>query len=235
MDLDGRRVLEFKHNIRSEYSRYSVVQRILHARRSRDDRDLAFVQIGSRFHIPASILVSPQGFELDVAPNVVGIGQSIAIGEENYLVRSLRSFISNKEEVEDLSFETVVGSLNMHNLSRPRSALIPLSFYSALHLGKFEKMSVDYDQYDPYLVLGKKRVRVYWSNNYVPFDEIFFIGNEIGEWVVKPDPSDQEDLTIEVQGERDGKFDVVIKTVASFSGGNSGEGLIMTICSPRAG
>jgi hypothetical protein len=59
------------------------------------------------------------------------------------------------------------------------------------------------------------------------------VGNELGHWVVKPDPKDGHALTIDVQGMRDGKVDVIIKTVACFAHGNSKSGLIVDVHSPK--
>src|SRR2546430_253642 len=228
MEPERSRVLEFKRNVRAEYGRYSVVKKIMNWRQSIDDEGLRFVQIGSRFHVPVEVLVTPRVGDPDVAANIIGIGQSIAIGEERYLVRQLQEFIARRDRVEHLSFDSVIGSLSRGNLRELKSVLIPLTFYSAIHLGKFDKLHVDYEDYNPFLVLGPIKIPIYWSSNSVPFDELIFIEDTLGKWVIKPDPIDGESLTIEVQGVRSQKVDVVVKTVSSFSRDNSKAGLILS-------
>jgi hypothetical protein len=231
IEIDGERIRMFKSNTRAEYDRYSQVRKIVSSGLVQLQEPLEFIQIGSRFHIPIEVLIESHSGP-NVAPNIVGLGQSIAIGEMNYLLKQFQLFVSNRDHTEQISFDSLLKLLTSYNLE-PRSVLIPLDFYSALHLGKFSNLFVDYSNYDPYLVLGWSRIPIYWSNNYVPFDEFIFVGNELGHWVVKPDPKDGHALTIDVQGMRDGKVDVIIKTVACFAHGNSKSGLIVDVHSPK--
>jgi hypothetical protein len=122
---DETRLVQFKSNVRAEYDRYSIVKKIVDWREAKDDKGLTFVQIGNRFHIPAEVLIPLGRGEPDVAPNIIGLGESIALGEENYLVKQLVSNISNMENGEELSMTSLVHTLSSLGMNRIRSVLIP--------------------------------------------------------------------------------------------------------------
>src|SRR5207245_3550732 len=188
MRLTQRRVEAFKRDVRQEYNRYSIIRKIFRPREARDNEKLRFVQIGMRFFAGPEIFIDSYSTgENTFASTIIGVGQSIATGEEKYLVRLLQTKISNEDVAETLSFETVSKSLRKHGLESPTSVFVPLEFYSVLHLGKYAPLRVAYKNYDPFLVLGSTSIPMYWSNQYVPFDRFIFIGSDLGEWVVKPE------------------------------------------------
>jgi hypothetical protein len=232
--LTQRRVEAFRRDVRQEYDRYSIIQKIFRPREASEDEKEKFVQIGMRFFTGPEIFIdSYSRGENTFAPTIVGVGQSIATGEEKYLVRLLQTKISNEDVAETLSFDNVARSLRKHGVESPASVFVPLEFYSVLHLGKYAPMRVAYKNYDPFLVLGSMSLPMYWSNQYVPFDRFIFVGRDLGEWIVKPDPETGHNVIIEVNPPKGGKVDVTVKTIACFSDRNRAAGLLLKAPFPK--
>ena len=232
--LTQRRVEAFKRDVRQEYDRYSIIRKIFRPRKASENEKPMFVQIGVRFFTGPEVFIDSYSMgENTFASTIVGVGHSIATGEEKYLVRLLQTKISNEDAAETLSFESISKSLRKYGVESPASVFVPLEFYSVLHLGKYAPLRVAYRNYDPFLVVGSMRLPMYWSNQYVPFDRFIFVGSDLGEWIVKPDQETGHSVIIEVNPPKGGKIDVTVKTIACFSDRNPTAGLLLKAPFPK--
>src|SRR5439155_25320906 len=107
IEIDGERIRTFKSNTRAEYDRYSQVRKIVSFGLVQLHEPLEFVQIGSRFHIPIEVLIESDNGP-NVAPNIVGVGQIIALVELNYLLKQLQLFVANRDRIEEIWFDSVL-------------------------------------------------------------------------------------------------------------------------------
>lgn len=95
---------------------------------------------------------------------------------------------------------------------------------------------IQYRGHKPFLALGRhgQFVPVYWSNNFVPFDEFIFMSKGFGEWLVKPDPDTHHSLTIEIEPSKTSKnIEVRVRTVAYLLVRNPNAGLLLNVRLPR--
>jgi len=216
-----------------EYDRASIVKEAVPWRRSPIAEGGKFVQIGLR------ILVGPELFidsystrgEGSYSPEIVGVGHSLGIGEEKYLIDRLRQNVKREIDAKSLTVETLSEAIATFPPSSQVTAFVPIDFYSTLHLALDKRMRIEYSNYRPTLIVGPRKMRVFWSNNYVPFKEVILVSREFGEWVVKPDKDTGDLLTFELRPvqNKPNFTDVTVKTIAVYSILAQKEGLVVRL------
>ncbi len=223
------RVESFKRNVRREYKRYSIINEVFPEQQSAPI-GMRFQQIGFRFLSPPGVFIESYSSKEHYSTDFVGVGHSIATGEEKYLVDVLRRRIMNKTSVEELSIDALNRALRVLK-DKPSYAFIPLSFYSELHSNVSQPIHYRTGSPKPWLNLGpgSQAIAVYWSNNFVPFDDFMFLSPGFGGWFVQPDP-EGNNLTIEVEPSKSSeKIEVRIRTIVSFHVQNPRAGLILRV------
>lgn len=184
-----KRAQAFISSIKAEYDSESIIKDVMDTRSATPNDTLPFVQVGAVYRIGPEILVdSYSQTGTYTSPRIIGIGRNIAIGEEKYLIDTLSNKISNKFIEKSFSPQTITDALmKMDSNFHPNSVFIPLDFYLTLHASTASNFRIVYPQGPKsFLVLGPRRLRVFWSNKYNPFKNLIFIDRQIGQWIVKP-------------------------------------------------
>jgi len=234
LTLTESRVKKFRENVREEYDYTSVIKQAVSWRQATPLDKVPFAQIGMRFFAEPDIFIdSYSAGTTYISPEIFGVGRSIALGEEKYLVETLEKGIKNRRDKQSLSFETISQAIREAGPSfAPSTVFIPLDFYLVLHASKEAKVCILYEDHDCFLFIGSTKVRVFWSNKYVPFDSLIFVDQRLGEWIVKPDPVDKHWVTVDIRPANE-KVDVIVKTVARYSILDPEAGLILKVPSPK--
>lgn len=228
--LSEERVKRFKKNVREEYDHTSIIKQAVPWRAAEPSEAGQFVQIGMRF--PAGPEIFNDSYSTGptfYSPEIVGVGRSIALGEEKYLVKTLENSILNRFVEQDLSLDAISRAISKVGPSFvPKTVFIPLDFFSILEMGKVSGVRTWYKGPDCFLIIGSRKLRAFWSNKYVPYDSLILVGQRLGKWIVKPDPVDRHWVTIDVEPS-DEKVDITAKTVACYSILDPQAGLILKV------
>ena len=193
-----------------------------------------FIQIGMRFYAKPEIFDdSYSAGTTYISPEIFGVGRSIALGEEKYLIETLDKGIKNRRDKQILSFDAISQAIrDMGPSFEPDKVFIPLDFYLMLHTGKEAKVHISYENHDCFLVIESTKLRVFWSNKYVPFDSLIFVDQRLGEWIVKLAPENKHWVSVDVKPANE-KAEVTVKTVACYSILNPEAGLILRVPPPK--
>ncbi len=111
-------------------------------------------------------------------------GENIATGELNFLIKEI---IGNAkiEKVNIPEFELdVIEDIISKLPFKPEDILIPVEYYTHKDFWK-EKHSRFSETRGKHINLAGNELRVHWSNNYVPFDDIIISSPSAFEWVRK--------------------------------------------------
>jgi len=93
-------------------------------------------------------------------------------------------------------------------------AFLPLSYYLDLHTDRESPIHMSYEGTQAQLILGKSKLKPFWSSNYVEFEKFFFLGRNSVEWLVKLDERTGHRVRVEVKPRPDiERFDVTCETV----------------------
>jgi len=237
-DPQVARLEKIIRNIRAEYDEESIIRKdwIINSRKAQSLDDFRFVQIGFAFLIESAILKDTSYY-----PGILGIGRSIAIGEERYLVDMLLRNISRKERRTSLCSQVISQTLGTVNSSAsPSAVFIPLAFHNALHMNAFPGVSVSYKRdvraSRGRLCYGSIREEaaplIFWSSKYISFPGLIFVYREFGEWIVKM--SNGQWLSVDVApADELKKLRVSVKTIACLHVLNPEAGLLLDVPTPR--
>jgi hypothetical protein len=193
-----------------------------------------FKQFGQRFLVGPQVLVDAYSAgDTYTAPEIFGLGRNVAIAQEKHLVDVLLKGISNRMSLKEFTADTVTDAIQEVGI-RPDTVFLPLDYFSPVAMSKVKGISLAFEGRDEFLLLGKMRLRVLWSNKYVPFSEMIFVEKNLGEWLVKPDQNSHW-LRVELApGRTRGKFDVTIKTIAEYVIDNPAKGLVIEMQNPSS-
>jgi len=234
LTLTEWRVKKFISNVREEYDQDSIIKEAVSWRHATLLDEGPFVQIGMRFLLePAIFIDSYSPKPVYYSPELMGAGRAIAFGEEKYLVETFQKNIQNIFEKQSFSFEAISRAMGeVGSDFEPNAVFIPLDFFVMLHTSEEAKGHISYEKRDCYLLLGPRKLRLFWSSNYVPFDSLIFVSKRLGEWIVKPDPVSKHWVTIDIEP-ADEKVDVAMKTVAYYAILDPKAGLILKVPPPK--
>jgi len=166
------------------------------------------------------------------SPEIIGIGRSIAIEEERYLIKKLLGAIANRTRISRLSGHEIEDAIRQSQI-KPEIVFVPIEYYTPLHMDPRLGMQIRYGKDGERLAIGKMTTPILWSNKYVPFTGFMFLESGLGEWVFKPDNRSNW-LRMELSPERkNGRFEVTARTFVEFSVKDKCKGLIVTIASPQ--
>lgn len=184
------------------------------------DSENGFVQIGRYFFHPLESFVIS-----DIVVLFDDIGKSVALGERNLINEKLLEHRSSVEvPVKEMTLQRIreiVAELRREGFS-PNTMLAPIDQYSTCHMKWLREEPQVMQWQQPGLVLaldGETRLRVFWSNRYVPQDEFIILDSGIGVWVVKPDPQTGKAFTAMISRSRlypETRVEVLAKTVARY-------------------
>lgn len=222
------RVKKFTEGVVREYEQHSIVKRCINWRIASPDEEGEFVRIGLRFAAKPETFVDELSLGGTVYhPEIFGIGRSIAIAEEKYiLAQAEKSFETQEVETRANMVDHLRGSFPF----TPAVAFIPIAYYMELHKSVDPQFRIQYlDGPQGYLKIGDSKARVYWSNRYVEFDKFFFLASGSAEWIVKPDHETGSWVRVKVQTGKPGEFDVTAETVALFKPLDLERGIIFAL------
>jgi hypothetical protein len=155
----------------------------------------------------------------------------VAGEEEKHIVNTMLDRIVRHSSISTLSADAVSRSIDdMGHGFVPNTAFVPLTFHSALLLQRDPSIHVSYGlgkDRGSYLEFGSWKLRLYWSNKYVPFTKLIFVDRRNGEWLVKP-ASDKRWLNIEITPVAT-SVDVTVRTIMRCEISRPELGLILDV------
>lgn len=143
-------------------------------------------------------------------------GRNMALGE----TKSIRDLISESKEVERNEYDKIDAGFILDQLTKslengmePSILFIPISYYGLIvselwkkHLDRWSAHSIE--------VMGKK-IRLKWSNKYMPFNEIMIVDPGYGKLYLKSPLNDR--LKVEIKpSDRFGKMGLFIRVIHKF-------------------
>ena len=99
----------------------------------------------------------------------------------------------------------------------PLVMFLPINYYTRFHIDWAQKYSREFRISYPQgaTILGH-RIKVFWSNKYMPFNSFVFIDKAFGQWVSKPSFNNRLQITISDSDQPD-KLDFLAFTTLKFS------------------
>jgi hypothetical protein len=218
---------------RREHAGWSKKTMAIPHRSAQPSDVLEFKEFRQRFLVGPEILID--GYSAGgtyTSPEIIGIGQNIAIREERYLVKKLGDVITKRTRISRLSGHEMEDAIR-HSQIKPNIVFAPIEYYTPLHTDPRLGMQITYDKGGERLAIGKMTIPILWSNTYVPFNAFMFLEPGLGEWVFKPD-IESNWLRMKFSPERkNGKFEVTMEALAEFAVKDKEKGLVVTIESPQ--
>jgi hypothetical protein len=215
LELSSIRIARFCVALRREYDAASIVKEFLPIRLAQEGEGGRFERIGQRFHSDGKPFVAAsRSGGTPYAPEILGVGHSIAIGEDRYIIKQLQKqfnlhMVQTRDEM--LTFLTQDRGLGLEFTA----AFVPLKYYQNLHDPRNPSLNVFYVGRKPHLRIREQTVRVFWSNKYNPFESFFFVTKSSMEWRLKKDPDSGHAVRISVELEKkSGKVIVSAQTIA---------------------
>jgi hypothetical protein len=228
IELSSERLRKFRDSLRREYDASSKVKEFLTIKFAREDEDGRFVRIGQRFSSDGKPFVDAysRGGHY-YSPEIFGIGHSIAIGEDKYIIAQLQKRLKLREmqtRSEMLDYLMQFGELEF------TAAFIPLEYYMNLHDLRNTNFNISYDGPKPHVRVGGQSVRVFWSNKYTPFESFFFVTKSSMEWLLKRDPESGHAVRVSVGLHPESeKLTVSVQTIAFLNFLNAEQAFAFTL------
>ncbi len=175
----------FVSSIRRGYHARSFIKEIVNSRKYDPTIDFNkyFVQVTD------GILMDKSDFRGDVDNTFLGaqIGENIAFGEINYLTDQLKKEIDSKIVDKNLlDYETLVNELkSLPEGFNPKNLLIPIDHYIEFYNVFTTKAKIEYDKSETAISVENIKLKIFWSNRYMDFKEIYLLGEGAVEWIFK--------------------------------------------------
>ena len=234
LKLTESRVQRFTQNVRDEYERATIIREVIRWRERRPSDPFEFVQIGMRFRVgPETFVERYSAGSHYYSSEIFGLGRNIAIGEEKYLVKMLQKTIRNRRRTSLFSLSQVSHEIDSVNGLAPECVFIPIDFFTDLHSGDPANWNILHDGSKNYLLLGGRKLRVFWSNIYVPFKKWIFVDPELSEWIIALDETTRHWVTVEVEPKNERSVSVLVKTMACYHTIDPSAGLVLDVPMPR--
>ena len=166
-------IKKFSNSIREGYSKrtYKYLCRTIPWKSTiQDEKDL--IQIGIRVHMDEDDLNG----QVDNTSFGEDLGESLAAGEFNHITSKLKK-IKDKEVLEDLSYNSLLKLIKeLPDNFMPKYILLPLNtkYDEQLHM-EGNKRILKYDSDGLSLNIHGFKIKVIWSTNARPFDEIYLL------------------------------------------------------------
>lgn len=192
---------------------YATVPRIFN---SIADSDLTFSQIALAQEFPDDWYTSP-----NIAADMVfyDVGRAVAIGEDDHLVKNIHKTLDKPSfeigEPDEKTFEPKIEQMRNALIDRgflPSVLFAPIKFMTQMMLGV---PNFRVKEGRDYMLTPSGYLEVFWSNNYVSFDDFFIISKKhFGEWVFKSESGDRLSTAFEKLDSM--KNRVVAKTIVYY-------------------
>lgn len=176
-------IKKFSNSIREGYSKRSykyLCRTIPWNSTTEDERYL--IQIGVRVHM------DDDDFNGHVDNTSFGedLGESLSAGEFNHIIAKLKE-IKNKEVLSDLSYNSLLKIIKeLPDNFIPKYILLPLNtkYDEQLHMESNERI-LKYDSDGLNINIHGFKIKVIWSTDARPFDEIYLLGEGAIEFLYK--------------------------------------------------
>ncbi len=209
---DPSRVKRFVNTIHLDYDSQSIIRKSIPYQEADAQATDNFVRIALRFYVGPENLTETYSGSTYYAPEVHGVGRSIAIGEERYLIEQFKKAFETKDVATKAQ---MLDYLERSPLLNFTAAFVPIEYFMDLHKSSDPRLRVEYEGTFRYLKFGRTKLRVFWSSNYVKFDEFFFLTEDSVKWLVKPDPETGHWVRVSIVPDKKAwKFDVTAETIA---------------------
>lgn len=221
---------KFVSSIMTQYEGMSIIKKAVKWR-SATQTDLPNLKkIESLTLVGPEILVDvySEGGESYTPPEILGLGEIVAIREEANLVSRLIESIETTIVLDGLSAAEIKQAIREMDL-QPTVIFIPIKYFTMLFTTPPHGIKAFRDQNGEFLEIDSMRMRVFFSSVRVHFEKWILIDQRLGEWVVVSSPEGHW-LTVErSSGRRERKFEVTIKLTANYLIGDSRKGLILDV------
>lgn len=215
---------KFLESLRDAYNRYSIVPYATDPRRFNADidRELEFRQIAFSERIPSKWLTDP-AHAADMY--FYETGRAISIGEEEYIVRKIQEALPRASERINAPTEHDIGPtirsifdrFSERPRIRPSTLFAPIALMTPMMLwmdGPIPWYQV-IDQRDSVMIRPGTYLDIIWSNNYVPFNDLFLLDKqEFSEWIFKSENETRLSASLE---QHNSSFNMIAKTVFAFN------------------
>jgi hypothetical protein len=196
------------------------------ARTASANEEGKFVRIGRRFLSDGKPFVDEFSTgEEYFSPEILGLGRSIAIGEEDYLIKQLQKLFAPS----DCASKTeMIEKLNAHETPLA-VAFIPLEYMNDFYSLRIPGARMEFEPGRTYLNVGSNKMRIYWSHKYVKFTHFLFLAHDAIEWVVKSDPETEAWLRVDIKPSGSKQFEVNVETIVLCNLLNQTHGLAISL------
>jgi hypothetical protein len=194
LGLNVRKVKAGLSEIRTSYETRTVIPSLARVRRFNASQDSTkkFIQIHVSFFHPVQDFTEEQPVLL-----MFEVGMAIALGERNFINKHLFEkgpvIQIPKKEVTVQRIREIVSDLKKEGF-QPNAMLAPLDHY-VYYMQNWIQQDPHVFQWERprefFTIGGEERLQVFWSNNYVPYNDFLIMDSRIGEWVIKPDADGQ--------------------------------------------
>jgi hypothetical protein len=221
LPLDPEKVDRCETEITRTYAEDTILPEVVNLRTYEEEKDksLELRSIGLGYLVDREWFTSPTHI-----PMFSDMGRSIALGEENYLIKQMIEFGETKY-IERFDFDALKSAITEFKESgyQPTSLFAPIDYYVELHGWQRSHenkglRAIEYAERRPYFVINSEtKLRIFWSSKYVKFEDFIVVDRKFGEWIVKPDESGNL-LTISIRESKKEprKVDVLVKTSFNF-------------------
>jgi len=179
-----RRIARSESLISQSYYKASVIDKIIRVRDA-GASDADFLKLYRRTYIPKEWFVRK-----DIYTDLIfgQFGSNLAFSEIKFI---LEEILKNKEierlHVPEIGFNALLET-SVSLIGRevdPTVLFMPIDYYTDLYTDWRVNPGLRINPFDNITILGQ-RYKIFWSNKYMPFNEVLFIDKNFGEWVAKP-------------------------------------------------
>jgi len=223
MTISASRLMRGMESIVHGYGEASVIKEVIDCCPfiKNVDKPENYYQIGLRTLIPKDWFEDKSNVILELSE----IGRSVAMGEENFLVKKIQeeSQASVTRTIKEFtldSIESAIREIEKNGFS-PSVLFAPVEFYVEMHGWKLApgKMAIQYPRGSrPFLILDQlTSLKIFWSSMYIPLDKVLVFDRSFAKWIVKTEPNTGEYIQVGIKDSEDpDKVEVTAKTIVKF-------------------
>jgi hypothetical protein len=220
-----------KNILRETYYRESNFDRLVEVRAATAG-ETGFQQLYLRTMIPREWFTR-EDVVIDLA--FEGFGTNLAHSEVQVIVNKIFSEPTiPKVDIGQHVREDVISQIQAFSANNKIGAmLIPLDLYVDMHTVWLEEApdDIQMDIRTGNLAFGDLKPSIFWSNKYMPFDDIALIDKRFGQWVLKPNFAERLAVKI-VESQEADKLDLSFFTTGRFEIANANRVLILSTPKP---
>jgi hypothetical protein len=219
-ELDKEKIKRCKKKLKEEYYTRSIVTEVTNAIDFDEEahHSLDFFKSGVWQYIP-KLWFTNQTYYPDYV--FEQFGEAIAFSEQKHIVESiLKSGKLCRNTVERIDYARILEAINNLTKMEPESLNLilfaPIEYYIPMYTDwmKNSKMYVHIEKRNE-LRIDAFKTKLFWSNNYIRFDDFILFNKSSSQWIAKPNVRNRLKLSVK-ESKRKGKMEVKAQTEFNF-------------------